>query len=419
MPVCRLSLFVSMLLLSAVPATATQEASAAQATDAASQREEQVRRHVLTDFRDEILATKTVLATFRETLEKTAREYKELLANDTGKRIARDPVAVMTFLQLRDQPMPPVQEVTKKLEAVEQLLKDVDAKLARPAIADLPSSQARRDVLDAYAWAKGRAERIADRRDSLQALIATAPTEGDLSKAPTLEQAINEYKSRFTRFLNEGWQSGEAKAANRAQQTMSEAGEKAALEEAAQKARLELEKANAAIARMTAEHEAELRRLREQQDQRLADLDRELAVARSARLKQEAETTVIAKKGEEDAAKILKRKKCEDPEVKALLAPFLTPGYRQPGRNEPSVDKEPMSLNALRSYGALDRTVHGLSQLTDILRRNYYHDPDRPSIPFQAPYEALSGEDMEKVKKIQGLLNELGETMVELKMLSP
>lgn len=406
---------VSILLATA--SAPGQEASTP--PDTAAQREDELRRRVVKDFRDEILSAKDALTAMQQAVQKLGARQKELLTSESGKRIASDPLAVMTFIQIRDEPMPTTEQVGKKLEQVDAVLTGVEARLKRPRIEDLPSSQQRRDVLDAYSWAKARTDRISERLDSLEGLLAVSPSSGELSNAPTLDAAIKEYKTRFSRFLNEGWQRGEAKAAERAQQTMTEAGEKAALEQAAQKARLELEKVNAENQRLKTEHEAELRRLREQQDQRLADLDRELAVARSARLKQEAETTVIAQKGEEDAAKVLKRKKCQDAEVKALLAPFLTEGYRQPGQNQPTVDKQPMSLTALRQAGALERTIPGLSALTNILRRDYYDDPDRPSIPFPGPYETLSGTDMEKVKKIQGLLNELGETMVEMKMLAP
>lgn len=417
---CSLTV-VLFLSLASTPILAAQEAS--HPADAAAQREDQVRRRVLTDFRDEATAARTAISALRDNVQRFSTESKDLLKNDAGKRIAHDLTAVMTFIQIRDDPMPSTDEIAKKLQMVEGVLKDIDSKLARPRVEDLPSTQQKMDVLNAYAWASARVDRVSDRTDSLKALIASVPSDADVSKAPTLETAITEYKSRFSRFLNEGWHQGESNAADRAKQTMTDAGERSSLEQAAQKARIELEKVRAENERLKAEHEAELRRLREQQDQRIADMDRELAVAKAARLKQQAETTVIEKKGEEDAAKVLKRKQCEDPEVKALLAPFLAPGYFQPGRPmTQTVDKQPVSLKALRSYGALDRTIQGLGILTDVLRRSgndNFPDPDRPGISFGAPYGGLNGDDKEKVKKIQGLLNDLGDTLVEMKMLSP
>ncbi|MBK8913005.1 MAG: hypothetical protein IPM64_00130 [Phycisphaerales bacterium] len=419
MPIRRIPLIALLMIVAGSNAYPVQETPASQPAETTMQREDQVRRRVLRDFQSDILAAKSALTELREAADKHAKNLKDLLSNDAGKRLARDAVAVMTYVQIRDEPPPPADFITRKLQTVEDVQQSVEAKLAMPFIEDLPAPQTRREILDAYAWAKGKADRLADRRDSLQALLATASNEGDVSKSATLEQAISEYKNRYTRFLNEGWQKGEAQAAGRAQQTMSEAGEKAALEQANQKARLELEKANAEISRMKAEHDVELRRLREEQEQKLADVDRQLAIARAARLKQEAETTVIAQKGEEDAAKVLKRKRCQDPELKSLLASLLAEGYRQPGQHEPTIDKQPISLGALRSVGALERTVTGLSLLTEILRHDGFYDPDRPMMTFPGPYVNLSGPEMEKIKKIQATLNELGETMVEMRMLAP
>ena len=419
MAIARFSFVVGLFCLASSAARGTQEAGqpAAQA-DAASLRVDEVQRRVLKEFRDETAGAKAALTALQEAAQKFSGELKELLTNDAGRRVARDPLSVMAFIQIREEPAPSAEQVKKKLDVVDAVLAGVDARLKQARVDGLPSSQQRRDVLDAYSWAKARADRIADRRDSLQALIVASPSDIDVSAAITLDAAVSEYKSRFSRLLNEGWQKGEARAAGQAQQVMVDTAERATLEQAIRNAELRLEKLAAENQRLRVEQNAELLRLREEQDKRLADMDRELEVERAARLKQEAETAVMAKTGEENAAKVLMRKKCQDPETKRLLAPFLAHGYAQPGKRGGAYEKGPVSLSATRQFGALEPTVHGLGRLLAIgVDANW--DKERPRWGYRNAVENMSGPQRDEIKKAQQLLIELGDTLVELGMLAP
>lgn len=398
------------------PWVAARQDSAPSAQETVPQREDELRRRVLSDFRDEIIAAKEALLSLQAASKQYGQEVTELLTSDAGKRIAKDPLAVMAFVQIRDEPLPAADQLSKKLVAIEEALKNVDARLARSRVEDLPTPSSRREVLDAHGWARARIDRVGERRDTLQSLIATTPGNGDVSQGPTLETAAKEYKNRFARFLNEGWQQGEARAAEKAKQTMTAAGEAAVLEQATAKATLELERVKAENERLRTEHEAELRRLREDQEKRLADLERELAVAKASRLKQEAETESIAKKGQDDADRIRRRQKCQDPEVKRTLAPFWAPGHYQIGKDIPDSEKRPHSYSLLKACGALQPTRDGLQALHTIATTP--GDPDRPRWPYGG-FTELSSQEAIEIRKAQDLLNELGEAMVELKMLLP
>jgi hypothetical protein len=388
-------------------------------SDVATQREDEVRRRVLNDFRDDAAGAKDALAALQDAAQWVRGELNNLLTSDVGKRIARDPLAVMAFIQIRDEPIPSADQVAKKLEVVESILTSVDARLGRHRVEELPSSQQRREVLDACAWAKSRLDRLTDRRDSLRTIIATTSSDGDVSTAPTLDAAIKEYKGRFARLLNEGWQRGEAKAIEGAQKIMFDTAEKTALDQAAHEAQLELEKAKAENQRLKAEHEAELRLLREGLERRLAEMERELAVAKADRQVTQAQTVVVAKKGQEEAAMILKRKKCDDPHTKDVLAPFITKGYIQPWSST-TVDLQPVSLSKLRAVGALDETERGLSMLHKVAS-----NPDTSRPRWGQPLTGMKDlanhhpKQYERTREAQKLLIELGDALVELGMLAP
>lgn len=407
-----------LLCLFATQAALAQAETAPADDDLIARREDDVRREVLKTFEDEILNAQDKFRDLKTKASSLSDQIQALLTNDTGKRLARDPLAIVTFIQIRDEPAPSVQQIDRKAAAVDAALKAVEEKLARPRV-DLPSPQQRCEILDAYSWARGNADRIADRLDFLQALLATTAGNDDVSKVPTLDAAIKEYKNRFTRVFAQRWLEGEEKAAERAQKTLTDTAEKAVLERAAQEAKLKMEKAVAEVERLKAEHEVELRQLREKQEKRIADIERELALAKAARLKQQAETIVIAKQAQQDADLILKKKQARDPEVQQLLAPFIAPGYYQPKypRGEIGVQKIPMSYAKLQAFGALQPDTNGLQKLIQVA--TWSGDKARPRWSYNWRAHKLKPEEIEEVTKAQRFLIELGPVMVQEGILSP
>ena len=132
---------------------------------------------------------------------------------------------------------------------------------------------------------------------------------------------------------------------------------------------------------------------------------------------EQAKGEVIKKDTEREAEKVKQRKKAQEPQVKAKLGPFLTPGHWTPGGM--TYDAKPHSYSMLAGHGALDPSIEGMQKLMDIA-----YDPadrERPRWRFggSVRYWRNKPSAVESVKEAQQLLIELGEVMVELKMLEP
>ncbi|MHB9008738.1 MAG: hypothetical protein ACYDC1_17645, partial [Limisphaerales bacterium] len=109
------------------------------------------------------------------------------------------------------------------------------------------------------------------------------------------------------------------------------------------------------------------------------------------------------------------RKKASDPKVLGKLAPFITPGYAQLGGM--TVEKLPLSYSKLLSAGALAPTIEGLGKLIDVaISKN---DKVRPRWTINRNFWTRHEDQVEMVKEVQGLLIELGSTLVEMQKLQP
>jgi hypothetical protein len=131
----------------------------------------------------------------------------------------------------------------------------------------------------------------------------------------------------------------------------------------------------------------------------------------------QAKSDVAKKEKEVEAKNVLLRRKAAEPQVKAKLGPFLTPGHWTPGGM--TYDAKPHSYSMLANQGALDPSIEGMQKLMDIA-----YDPadrERPRWRFggSVRYWRNKPSAVETVQEAQRLLIELGEVMVELKLLEP
>ncbi|HRK23051.1 MAG TPA: hypothetical protein PLX06_14630, partial [Fimbriimonadaceae bacterium] len=168
------------------------------------------------------------------------------------------------------------------------------------------------------------------------------------------------------------------------------------------------ESAQAEAARIVANAKAEA-------EAKLAAVDRELAMKKAEQIKADTETKVAAETVIDEAKKLELRKKAQDPAIQAKLKPFTTPGYWQVDKM--TLDLKPHSFTKLKSRGALESTVKGSRELVRIVTDK--DDKVRPRWKMQAFYFMNYPEQIEQVKEAQTLLNELGPTLVEMKMLEP
>ncbi|MCA9257939.1 MAG: hypothetical protein KDA61_02010 [Planctomycetales bacterium] len=116
------------------------------------------------------------------------------------------------------------------------------------------------------------------------------------------------------------------------------------------------------------------------------------------------------------------------PEVRSLLAPFITPGYVQPARGrgsynlETTTEKKPVSLERLKLVGALDDTSKGHFYLLRFGGGRNTSGNRRPlgSFPnYLGGDISVNVQSVPRVKRAQALLREHGEALVEAQLLSP
>lgn len=390
---------------------------------ARAEEEERLKRQVLDNIESDTIAAKRALTDLQTAIIAFMKLQNDLLTNDTGKRIALDPLALMQFAYAKERPITPLEDVTRRLEIVNPALTRVQAKLGRTFVGELPAPQSRDEVAEAWSWARSRADRLTEQSDALKSLIAAAPKDQDLSKAQTLEDAVKDFRQRFARVMNENWKRGEESGQERASRVMAETGQKVRETSGDQEARIRLERALAENERLKADHEIELRRLREDKDRVIADQDRQLTLERNARLQKEAETRALAGQGQDKVANLDRQARCRSAETKNLLAPFITPGRCQPSGYACSgamIDRGPISLSALSTFGALAESVEGVEALIAVA--SCVEDKERPrwGLVANVPVVAIDNpKGLDKARAAHRRLIELGDTLVELKMLAP
>jgi hypothetical protein len=169
------------------------------------------------------------------------------------------------------------------------------------------------------------------------------------------------------------------------------------------------------MADMQKQIDGERTRMRIEQENTKAELQRLEQAAAVERGAQDVDAKLARDATHSDAEKKLRDQRCQDPKVRAALAPFLAPGYYQPGQERGGYDKLPVSLAALRAAGALEPSAQGLEKLRNIAVDA--RDEERPRWPFQG--RTLAPQQRDQVKEAQQYLIELGEEMVGLKMLAP
>ena len=104
--------------------------------------------------------------------------------------------------------------------------------------------------------------------------------------------------------------------------------------------------------------------------------------------------------------------------IATYLAPFITPGYKQPDNLyslKTTVDKLPMSYTGLLGVGALHDSEDGIKTLQYMMRGN-----DRPDGGYSLiELRLLKPDQIEQLKTAQKLLRSYGKLMVDDGLLSP
>ncbi|RIK66087.1 MAG: hypothetical protein DCC65_10710 [Planctomycetota bacterium] len=355
--------------------------------------------------------------------------FEGLLTNDDGKRIGQDPIAFRTFLRYRDDPIAPAGEIAARKKAVESLLSQIKAELTSQNVGFSPTDSQRRDAAEHDSWARQRLAQITVRNDWIDAALSRAPKLTDPKAAKSLESVIHAYEIEQQEFWDRARLKGEAAAKAESESILVEKARMAELEN-------RLREAEVLIQKMKAEQEVELKRIAVESQQKLAlaeireknllaELDRAKQVAAAERRLEDAKAVAKSNQIDLEADKTLDRQRCEDPEVKRLLAPFLAQGKYQPGMNRDEMltaDTKAISLSRLRAFGALEPTSNGIQKLLEVATNKHLNRPmdtTRPRWGYKPRLRDNKPEAVDEIKKAQQLLIELGPTMVELGLLAP
>lgn len=328
-----------------------------------------------------------------------ATEADALKSNEAGRIVALHPDLVAQarrFYESELPGLPTTKEIISKLESARRTEQQLVSSLGTTyePTADLSVS-----AQNAAMWA----EQVSRPFSQAQALMTSLIRESQIKVAaaplsassPTLETAIRQLNQAEAALRQQTIVKQSSQATTQAVDTIAQANAERILAEARIQASNILAQANEAQAKQNREE------LKRQAENKVED----------------SKARVEASQKEDEARRVVLRKKAADPEVQGQLAPFLTPGYWRPGAvGNMSYDKKPHSLSQLQGSGALDESQAGLRKLADIACSP--RDQLRPR--WKLPqYWLKNPQQMEKVKSAQRLLIELGPVLVELKMLEP
>lgn len=314
---------------------------------------------------------------------------QSLLAGDDGKKVAGDPVQLARFRAVYEKDRPGKDVAERMRRAANDLIAPVRASQSNAKDGSNPSELVSGE-LDRLATQLAGLKRVWEQdRRTVDAVVADAKRGGHPAAAQTLDQAVRADAEAEALALATATEKERARVrAELRERQVKEAGE---LERRVEEAKLE---------KLRAIRLAEAGRI-----QTDADITKEKGKDAAADEKAKAERERLLKKA-------------QSPEVRQVLAPFLTPGYHQPHRSSGgalfvvrSAKKQPVSLGKLQEAGALERTIDGLRELATVSGSK--DDDARPRLKLPDYTSWWSSAQQEKIQQVQDLLIELGPVMVE------
>lgn len=355
-------------------------------------------------------------------------QLKELLTNDQGKCLVRDPASFMVFLHMQQNPILTIEELKGKQAAVASISKFLETESKQVDVGYLPSAETQQEATELNIWARDRLIRLSAAQAALKTLIDKAPKLDDSKHVPTLAKAIEEYQARWYQVLGESKILGEQSAEKESRQIMVDASRIAKLEQAQAESQRLLEQSRAEITQMKLTYELQILQAKQDAERKQYEAEQKYldAQAELERLRKDADANRKAKQTEADVARkqvVDEAQKKENialihsPEVQQLLAPFYSKGYWLPRNTRGSYEAQPMSLSALSQEGALIPDSDGLQKLLHVATSRY--DAQRSRWPFDTKISKLGLAEREKIGRAQKYLIQYGNLMVEEGLLAP
>lgn len=353
----------------------------------------------LTDALALVRAATNNLETLIETRRSLIRDSISIRTNAIGIRLVAFPDLVAQARYLFDtefRSLPQEGEIAARLESVRRTEMTLASKVGTifeidPQISSSAHSQ--------IAWAEEAGRRINQSRAALEALV----TESRIKVLPEVVPT-NSLGSAIEKLVQ-------------SEELLRRMAQKQSEKEAQESADVRLNKAKAEAVKGEAEIEAQ--RIEKAQQFNRDQAERERARVDALNQKAETEARLAKERTMNEANRLVLKRKAEDSKVKAILAPFIEPGYMT-ARGGITTEKRPISFKELKSLGALEPGEPGLKKLITVAYTQ--RDKVRPRWKFRQNNRdsfLRYPEDMERVTEAQALLIELGDVMVELGMLDP
>lgn len=405
-------------------------------------------RAVLVRFQTRLDESDRLIGEVIERDEALRQRMEELLTNDAGKRLARNPAFAVQFNSLREQPIVR-REDTKAHEAfLNQTLRHLRNIERSGETGYAPSAEHISKAEDAYLWARDRYARLVETEAWLDEAIAAAGSDLDVSEDATLEDQIRAYLAARQKLFAEARLRGEEAARDETASRVEENARIVELERALQQTEQMLREARQQMARARVDFEAQIRAqeaesiermaaVQREYDDRVAAVRRETMLAEADRARLDAEAAARTRDIEADAKRIELVQRAHSPQVQQDLKPFLAKGLWQPGdaTARENLESRPMSFSRIQADGALEPSKQGLIQLVSIANGTYvlgrqgplyfpggarpHIDDMRPKWSYPRNFDNVTNEQYQEVQRIQALLRELGPTLVEEGLLDP
>ena len=394
------------------------------------QYEEQQQRidRIRKDFFDTVEETHALLTDLLAKTQALVQQMETLRSNDEGKRIAAQDKAFMTFLDLKEHPAVRLNQVQRRLDATAAIRDNLQQEKTRVAVGFLPSKEVQAEVYDIRSWAKEHLAALIVQQDTLNRLVPIDSPEQDPNHLQTLAEAIEQHHADVYNNRLRDKILGQQLAEEKSHQIIVDAAYVAHLRETQASAEYIRNETDMKIAQMNVDHQLELRRVTQEHAKALADAERrhDDLMAQLEELRKDAkvnrEVKAIEGKMQREAklsAAIHEEHlaRAQRPEVKRLLAPFISDGYLQPPRGKIGDVKGPVSIQGLKESGALQRDTKGRKKLLYWATMN--RDKSRPRWPYKGYYSQLSSDKLDKIILAQEYLIELGDALEELGLLAP
>ena len=366
-------------------------------------------------------------------LETQANQHPDrlrvLLHRDDGKRLLRDPVSFMIYVQFDTDPAVTLAEVRRKRDEASSLIERAElGPEGRLEVGYLPTPETQNQIHALNHWAQDRLLRLQAQMDSLDTIVRRNTSTEDVSGAKTLAVALAEYNALWSEVLAQSKILGQQLAQGQKQQILIEANKLVELDRAEAEAHRIQAESDARLAEQKQDYElrlarqktnldAERQRAEEALQQQIDDLRNDLRLAQAQReLKNvDNDRQIEGIRYETERQRIIAE--LNSPEYQALLGPFIHKGYWQPNRANRGDEQSGISLQLLRKQNCFAPGTQGLQNLLTLGTNRA--NKERGPWTFPVRLQRLSPEQQEQVQKAQDYLRDYGALMVELGYLAP